>query len=82
MQQVEVLQHQQASGLEVGMECGELTQFVERLLVHPLGMVDEFFQVHSTYQLATVALNIWSVMSFTIWVTSSSCTELSDWVVS
>ena len=33
------------------------------------------FVLHLLYQLATVALNIWSTRSLIIWVTSSSCTE-------
>lgn len=36
----------------------------------------------AAYQLATVALNIWSQISLHICVTSSSCTDARLWVVS
>ena len=83
VEQVEVLQHQKPRRLVIGMEREQAAKLVESLAVHLFGVVDELRQVHFPiffYQFATVALKIWSVSSFTICVTSSSCTALSDCV--
>ena len=41
VQDVEVLQHQQTCGLEVGIERNEASEVVQGLLVHSLRMLDE-----------------------------------------
>ena len=82
MKQIEVLQHQQPDILIVGIECQHRPQLIERITIESLRMLNEFYYpfhlVIRHYQLATVALKIWSQISRIILETSSSCTALSD----
>ena len=68
VQQKEILQQQDACWLIIWILSRNLTQFVQRLTVEVLRMFYECF----CYQFATVALNIWSQISFDICVTSCS----------
>ena len=90
VEQIEVLQHEQSCRLEIRIQSQHGAQLVQRIAVESLWVVDEFCYLHisilyslfTTYQFATVALNIWSQRLLVISVTSSSCTALSDCVVS
>ena len=47
VQQVQVLEHQQACCLVIGMQRDERAEIVKGLLVHQFGMLDELSQVHN-----------------------------------
>ena len=87
VEQIEILEQEQTDGLIIGVECQQGAQLIERVAVQAFGVLGQFCNVHcflcvGGYHCATEALNIWSQRSFIIWVTSSSCTELSDMVES
>ena len=71
VEQVEVAQQQQSRILVIGIEREQAAEIVDGLAVEELRMLYVLRYVHDGYQLATVALKIWSVRSSHICCTSS-----------
>ena len=79
---IEILEIEQSQGLKIRITGYQRTKFVQGIPIQRLGMLYPLLQMYRRhsfyYQLATVALKICSVMSFTIRLINSSCTSVSS----
>ena len=85
VENIQVLEIQQPERLKIRIPRKKIAQFVQSIPIQRLGMLNPLLKVnrsHLYYQFATVALNIWSVISFDISAISPSCTAVSNWLES